>query len=82
MRSKQLELYPFCLQLVDDTVKKLGRVLMNSSLSVFQEHVNEIDFDYMDYARQRFEQYWLRKPELLGSSGPSTDGSAVGYSTT
>lgn len=31
------------------------------------EHVNEIDFDYMEYARQRFQQYWSRKPELLGS---------------
>ncbi|KAK3022580.1 hypothetical protein RJ639_047558 [Escallonia herrerae] len=33
------------------------------------EHVNEIDFDYMEYARQRFKQYWLRKHEILGSSG-------------
>ncbi|KAH7842929.1 hypothetical protein Vadar_010798 [Vaccinium darrowii] len=37
-----------------------------------KEHVNEIDFDYMEYARQRFQQYWLRKPELLGSSGSPT----------
>lgn len=28
--------------------------------------MNKIDFDYMAYARQRFEQYWLRKPQLLG----------------
>ncbi|XP_052196118.1 probable choline kinase 2 [Diospyros lotus] len=34
---------------------------------IISEHVNEIDFDYIEYARQRFEQYWLRKPELLGS---------------
>lgn len=27
--------------------------------------MNNIDFDYMEYARQRFEQYWLRKPQLL-----------------
>lgn len=33
-----------------------------------QEHVNEIDFDYMEYARQRFEQYWLTKPRLLEAS--------------
>lgn len=32
-----------------------------------QEHVNEIDFEYMEYARQRFQQYWLMKPKLLGS---------------
>lgn len=35
---------------------------------LFQELVNEIDFNYKEYARQRFQQYWLRKPELLGSS--------------
>ncbi|KAK6938237.1 hypothetical protein RJ641_031745 [Dillenia turbinata] len=32
-----------------------------------KDYVNEIDFDYMEYARQRFEQYWLTKPTLLGS---------------
>lgn len=44
----------------------------------FQEHANEIDFDYMEYARQRLQQYWLRKPELLGSF---TDAVANGNST-
>ncbi|CAL9104749.1 unnamed protein product [Musa textilis] len=34
---------------------------------VISEHVNEIDFEYMEYARQRFRQYWLMKPKLLGS---------------
>ncbi|CAL9773026.1 unnamed protein product [Musa acuminata subsp. burmannicoides] len=34
---------------------------------VISEHVNEIDFEYMEYARQRFQQYWLMKPKLLGS---------------
>ncbi|XP_071690127.1 probable choline kinase 2 isoform X2 [Rutidosis leptorrhynchoides] len=34
---------------------------------VISEHVNEIDFDYMEYAKQRFQQYWLRKPIVLGS---------------
>ncbi|KAK1388112.1 putative choline kinase 2 [Heracleum sosnowskyi] len=33
---------------------------------LISELVNEIDFDYKEYARQRFQQYWLRKPELLG----------------
>ncbi|CAA7043242.1 unnamed protein product [Microthlaspi erraticum] len=35
---------------------------------IISEHVNEIDFDYMEYARQRFEQYWLTKPRLLGNA--------------
>lgn len=34
---------------------------------LFQEHVNEIDFDYIEYARQRFQQYWLTKRLLLAS---------------
>ncbi|XP_024040533.1 probable choline kinase 2 isoform X4 [Citrus clementina] len=37
------------------------------------EHVNEIDFDYIGYAKQRFDQYWLTKLELLGSSGATTN---------
>ena len=40
--------------------------------------MNEIDFDYMEYARQRFQQYWLRKPELLGSVRASSDSVAAG----
>ncbi|GMH30512.1 hypothetical protein Nepgr_032355 [Nepenthes gracilis] len=40
---------------------------------IISEHVNVIDFDYTEYARQRFEQYWLRKTELLGSAGPVPD---------
>ncbi|XP_010416282.1 PREDICTED: probable choline kinase 2 [Camelina sativa] len=35
---------------------------------IISEHVNEIDFDYMEYARQRFAQYWLIKPRLLEAS--------------
>ncbi|KAI3996217.1 hypothetical protein MKX01_026685 [Papaver californicum] len=35
---------------------------------IISEHVNEIDFDYMEYARQRLDQYWLTKPILLSSS--------------
>ncbi|KAG0465465.1 hypothetical protein HPP92_019629 [Vanilla planifolia] len=31
---------------------------------IISEHVNEIDFDYMEYARQRFEQFRLKKPLL------------------
>ncbi|KAK2979521.1 hypothetical protein RJ640_014972, partial [Escallonia rubra] len=36
---------------------------------IISEHVNEIDFDYMEYARQRLKQYWLRKHYIFGSSG-------------
>ncbi|XP_027363894.1 probable choline kinase 2 isoform X2 [Abrus precatorius] len=34
---------------------------------LISSYVNKIDFDYKDYARQRFQQYWLRKPTLLDS---------------
>ncbi|XP_022143626.1 probable choline kinase 1 isoform X1 [Momordica charantia] len=35
---------------------------------IISGHINKIDFDYFEYARQRFDQYWLRKPVLLVSS--------------
>lgn len=35
---------------------------------LISSYVNKIDFDYKEYARQRFQQYWLRKPTLLDSS--------------
>ncbi|KAL2334973.1 hypothetical protein Fmac_016186 [Flemingia macrophylla] len=42
-------------------------------------YVNTIDFDYQEYARQRFQQYWLKKPTLLESpSIISQDGSDNG----
>ncbi|KAL8166913.1 hypothetical protein V2J09_008412 [Rumex salicifolius] len=31
-------------------------------------YVNKIEFDYKEYARQRFQQYWLKKPIILGIS--------------
>ncbi|RYR55975.1 hypothetical protein Ahy_A05g021793 isoform A [Arachis hypogaea] len=34
---------------------------------LISSHVNTIDFDYKEYARQRFKQYWLKKPILLNS---------------
>ncbi|XP_057445924.1 probable choline kinase 1 [Lotus japonicus] len=34
---------------------------------LISSYVNTIDFDYKEYARQRFEQYWLKKPTLLES---------------
>ncbi|ONK59377.1 uncharacterized protein A4U43_C08F5810 [Asparagus officinalis] len=33
---------------------------------IISDHVNDIDFDYMGYARQRFQQYWWRKSDALG----------------
>ncbi|KAK7343770.1 hypothetical protein VNO77_12789 [Canavalia gladiata] len=34
---------------------------------LISSYVNKIDFDYKEYSRQRFQQYWLRKPTLLDS---------------
>lgn len=48
---------------------------------MFQGHVNKIDFEYMEYAGQRFQQYWLRRPELLNSSSPTTNIIADGNTT-
>ncbi|KAL5227900.1 hypothetical protein ABZP36_016165 [Zizania latifolia] len=31
---------------------------------IISDHVNDIDFDYKEYARQRFEQYWQKKNAL------------------
>lgn len=45
---------------------------------IISEHVNKIDFDYIEYARQRFQQYWLRKPALLGFIGASLDSATDG----
>ncbi|PSS24377.1 Choline kinase [Actinidia chinensis var. chinensis] len=56
-------------QLIQDVEKyTLANHLLWGLWGIISEHVNEIDFDYMEYARQRLQQYWLRKPELLGSS--------------
>jgi choline/ethanolamine kinase len=33
---------------------------------IISAYVNNIDFDYMEYARQRFQQYRLKKPQILG----------------
>ncbi|XP_027094274.1 probable choline kinase 2 [Coffea arabica] len=32
---------------------------------IISAYVNNIDFDYMGYARQRFQQYWLKKTKIL-----------------
>ncbi|ONK66437.1 uncharacterized protein A4U43_C06F8030 [Asparagus officinalis] len=38
---------------------------------IISAHVNEIDFNYMEYARQRFQQYRLRKPLIPGTGSDS-----------
>lgn len=61
-------------QLVHDVEKyTLASHLFWGLWGIISGHVNKIDFDYMEYARQRFQQYWLRKPELLNSSSPTTN---------
>ncbi|KAF3326934.1 choline/ethanolamine kinase [Carex littledalei] len=45
----------------------LGSHLFWGLWGIISEHVNDIDFDYKEYARQRFQQYWLMKPVLQRS---------------
>ncbi|KAK9912561.1 hypothetical protein M0R45_036423 [Rubus argutus] len=70
-------------QLSDKEVEQLVQDVENYTLAdhlfwglwgIISEHVNDIDFDYMEYARQRFQQYWRTKPSLLDSvrSSPET----------
>ncbi|XP_057794664.1 probable choline kinase 1 [Salvia miltiorrhiza] len=42
-------------------------------------YVNHIEFDYKEYARQRLEQYWLRKAAILKVGGDG-DGHGHGHS--
>ncbi|KAJ4950058.1 hypothetical protein NE237_026890 [Protea cynaroides] len=59
-------------QVLEDVEKyTLASHLLWGLWGIISEHVNEINFDYMEYARQRFQQYWLRKPTLLGYSDTS-----------
>nr|XP_043640177.1 probable choline kinase 3 [Erigeron canadensis] len=52
--------------LIDDIEKyTLANHLFWGLWGIISGYVTHIDFDYIDYARQRFRQYWLRKPELL-----------------
>ncbi|XP_021968854.1 probable choline kinase 2 isoform X3 [Helianthus annuus] len=56
---------------VDKMLEEVEKYTLASHLlwglwGVISEHVNEIDFDYMEYAKQRFQEYWLQKPKLLG----------------
>ncbi|KAK3009565.1 hypothetical protein RJ639_013542 [Escallonia herrerae] len=68
-------------QLVSDVEKyTLANHLFWGLWGVISAYVNNIDFDYLEYARQRFEQYWLRKPQLLETGGhpPPSDVLMVG----
>ncbi|KAL2524384.1 putative choline kinase 2 [Abeliophyllum distichum] len=63
---------------VDQLVHEVEKYTLASHLlwglwGIISGHVNKIEFDYIEYARQRFEQYWLKKPELLDSSGPTAN---------
>ncbi|XP_042498997.1 probable choline kinase 2 [Macadamia integrifolia] len=54
-------------QVLEDVEKyTLASHLLWGLWGIISDHVNEIDFNYMEYARQRFQQYWLRKSTLLG----------------
>ncbi|CAH9128336.1 unnamed protein product [Cuscuta epithymum] len=53
-------------QLVDDAERyTLPNHLFWGLWGIISGYVNNIDFDYKEYARQRFHQYWLRKPDLI-----------------
>ncbi|XP_020582415.1 probable choline kinase 2 [Phalaenopsis equestris] len=54
---------------LDDLLDSIEKYALVSHLiwglwGIISEQVNEIDFDYVAYARQRFQQYRLRKPIL------------------
>lgn len=53
-------------QILGDVEKyALGSHLHWGLWGIISDHVNNIEFDYIDYARQRFQQYRLLKPLLL-----------------
>lgn len=53
-------------QLIEDAEKfTLANHLFWGLWGIISGYVNHIEFDYMEYARQRFEQYWLKKPTIL-----------------
>ncbi|KAE9617172.1 putative phosphotransferase with an alcohol group as acceptor [Lupinus albus] len=60
-------------QLLNDVEKyTLATHLLWGMWGIISEHVNKIDFDYKDYAKQRFQEYWSRKPYLLKSDDGSS----------
>ncbi|XP_021762365.1 probable choline kinase 2 isoform X2 [Chenopodium quinoa] len=56
-------------QLLEDVEKyTLASHLWWGLWGIISQHVNEIEFDYLEYGRQRFQWFWQRKSELLGCS--------------
>ncbi|KAK9046986.1 hypothetical protein V6N11_052855 [Hibiscus sabdariffa] len=53
--------------LIDAEKYTLANHLFWGLWGIISGHVNKIDFNYSEYARQRIQQYWLTKPLLLGS---------------
>ncbi|KAL2232093.1 probable choline kinase 1 [Sesamum indicum] len=57
-------------QLADDVEKyTLANHIFWGLWGLISAYVNHIEFDYKEYARQRFEQYWSRKREILDVKG-------------
>ncbi|XP_058761660.1 probable choline kinase 2 [Vicia villosa] len=61
-------------QLLDEVEKyTLASHLLWGLWGIISEHVNKIDFDYKEYARQRFQEYWSKKNNLLSHDRSSND---------
>ncbi|AET02481.2 choline/ethanolamine kinase [Medicago truncatula] len=61
-------------KLLDEIEKyTLASHLLWGLWGIVSEHVNKIDFDYKEYAKQRFQEYWSRKNHLLSPNGSSHD---------
>ncbi|CAJ2657283.1 unnamed protein product [Trifolium pratense] len=59
-------------QLLDEVEKyTLASHLLWGLWGIVSGHVNKIDFDYKEYAKQRFQEYWSRKNNLLTPHGLS-----------
>ncbi|RDY02270.1 putative choline kinase 2, partial [Mucuna pruriens] len=61
-------------QLLDEIEKyALANHLLWGVWGIISEHVNKIDFDYKEYAKQRFDEYWTRKDSILKAHRVSHD---------
>ncbi|KAK9080795.1 hypothetical protein SSX86_000553 [Deinandra increscens subsp. villosa] len=53
-------------ELIEDVEKySLANHLFWGLWGIISGHVTHIEFDYLEYARQRFSQYWLKKSQIL-----------------
>ncbi|CAN1344836.1 Probable choline kinase 2 [Linum perenne] len=60
-------------QLLEDVENyTLGNHLFWGLWGIISEHITKIDFDYLEYARQRLEQYWLKRSTLFASTEVAT----------